>query len=85
MVINLAAGLDSRPYRMKLPAFVALGLKSICRKYSITKQRLARGAAGLPSRAAFGWTYPTFKRKARNYLRAIGKNWQNGALVITED
>ena len=30
MVINLAAGLDTRPYRMDLPLIAASGLKSIC-------------------------------------------------------
>ena len=41
VVLNLAAGLDARPYRMQLPP-ACFGSKSTCRKYSPTRNRFLR-------------------------------------------
>ncbi len=62
MVINLAAGLDSRPYRMKLPPSLR------CRKYSITKKASYAVSSRHAFSSAFGWIYPTLAQGA-NYLR----------------
>jgi len=66
LVVNLAAGLDARPYRMEVPA----NLQWICRKSFPTRTRCWRMRSPDATWNALLWIWQTFRRGA-NSLPAL--------------